>query len=174
MKKTIIGIDPGASGGIAIYNEGKATAVAMPKGTDALNDYFAYIRESHDNAIVFLEKVNAFRGDKNDPGKSFGIDKMLENMQELKTLLKTNKLPYCLVPPVTWQSVLKLSFRGMEKPERKKKYKAHSQERYPEVKVTNATADALCLVSFGRIKLEEDPDWLTGKIIGDAPKNLFN
>lgn len=175
MKKTIIGIDPGASGGIAIYTDGKATAVKMPKGADATNEYFRYLRETFENAIVFIERVSHFAGGADDaPGKKFAIAKMMENYTVLKTLLKTNNLPFVEVPSVSWQSVLFKRVKGESKEARKKKYKEYASENYPEIKVTLSNADALCILSFGRIKLDEDPDWLTGKIIGDAPKNLFN
>jgi len=175
MKKTIIGIDPGASGGIAIYTDGKATAVKMPKGADATNEYFGYLRETFENAIVFIERVSHFAGGADDaPGKKFAIAKMMENYTILKTLLKTNSLPFCEVHSSSWQGALLTRVKGESKQIRKKRYKDYAQQHYPEVKVTLSNSDALCIVSFGRIKLEEDPDWLTGKIVGDAPKNLFN
>jgi len=164
--KTIIGIDPGASGGIAIHFEGKTTAVKMPKGTMALNDFFKMLSGDYENTIVFMEKVSHFAGGADDAGgKKFGIAKMMANYQELKTLLVTNNLPFVEVPSVTWQSVLIKRVKGETKLQRKNKYKYFAIENYPTVKVTLAIADALCLVSFGLNKINNDPYWIDDRII---------
>jgi len=170
---TIVGIDPGASGGIAIYKNGHATGIKMPVGTQDINTYLSYIRESNDDVIVFLEKVNSYRSDKDDPGKNFGIEKLLANYQELKTLLSTNNLPYCTVPPITWQTTLGLYMKDTIKSVRKQHYKKHSQKKYPEIKVTLALADALCLVSFATLKMLDDPYWIEDRIIKPKKRALF-
>ena len=75
-KNTIIGIDPGATGGIALFANGKIQAFKMPKDLLALNDWFTFVKETYSNVIVFIEKVQAYRGNEDDiPGKKFGINK---------------------------------------------------------------------------------------------------
>lgn len=171
--KTIIGIDPGAGGGIAVFKKGYATAVNMPK-TDELNRYLKTLREENEDIIVFIEKVNSFRDDKKEGGKSFGIDKMLAQYAELLTLLKINNLPYCEVYPISWQSHLGLARRGVEKSIRKGLYKEYAQKTFPEVKVNLKTSDALCIVQFGRDKTQLDMSWVLERIKNGPNKNLFN
>lgn len=174
MKKTVVGIDPGASGSIAHYKNGVAVAVNMPKTTDELNEYFSLLREGNEDIIVFLEKVNHFTSDDTDPGKKFAIQKMVNNYVQLKTLLSVNKLPYCEVHAATWQSQLLPRFKGEEKSARKKRYLEHAQKLYPEVKVTLSKSDALCIMRFGMERLVDNPKWVQEKTIGSQINNLFN
>jgi len=167
MKYTIIGIDPGASGGIAIYDNGNIEAFKIPKASIDLNDKFAYIKENFENPLVFLEKVSHFSGGADDAvGKKFAIAKMMDGYTKLKTLLETNRLPYCEVHPATWQTALIKRIKGESKQIRKNRYKALAQENYPEIKVTLAISDALCIMSFGRIKVLNDWYWIEGRLIG--------
>ena len=54
----VIGIYPGANGGIAIFIPGQNTKVAkMPKDVSDLRDFFAYYCENF-KPIVFLEKLS--------------------------------------------------------------------------------------------------------------------
>lgn len=173
MKKAIIGIDPGASGGIAVYKNKFATAVAMPSGTQKINEYFRYLKENNEEVIVFIEHVNSYRGDQMEGGKSFGIDKLLAQYQELKTLLSVNGFPYVPVYPVSWQSTLQLNVKGDTKQERKLRYKEYAQKNFPEVKVNLKTSDALCLIRFGMEKLMHDSKYIRERLVGDESPNLF-
>jgi hypothetical protein len=146
-KRTVVGIDPGASGGIAFYNE-KAFAVKMPKTTGEINDIFKYIHELG-KCIVFIEKVNHFISDDAEPGKKFGIQKMMNNYQELITLLKVNNMHYVEVYAQTWQSKLLPRKKGESKTERKNKYKEFAQSEFPDIKVNLGVSDALCILKYG-------------------------
>ena len=61
----VIGIDPGAAGGLAVYvpyNDGERTVqkvrvAKMPKDVRDLADFFAYYKENY-KPIVFLEKLS--------------------------------------------------------------------------------------------------------------------
>ena len=71
----VIGIDPGSSGGIAIFIPGQnVKAVKMPKDVTELRDFFAYYAENY-RPIVFLEKLSvrpddvATEGGKTNMGK---------------------------------------------------------------------------------------------------------
>lgn len=170
MSETVIvGIDPGASGGIAFWRNETVTAGKMPKGTDALNAYFSELRSENENVIVFLEIVSHYAGGGDDaPGKKFAIAKMMNQYQELKTLLSINKLPYVEVHSATWQGNVGKRVKGETKKQRKDKYKAFAIENYPTLKVTLNTSDALCILSFGRSKMKHDRAWVLDRL----PKNI--
>ena len=54
----IIGIDPGASGGIVTWRPNEvAKAIKMPKDLNSLADYLKYIK-SVSHPLVFLEKLS--------------------------------------------------------------------------------------------------------------------
>ena len=61
MAKDVIGIDPGAGGGIAFYKNGIATAVKMPNGVKEIDNYIKTILEKCKNPIVFIEKLSTHR-----------------------------------------------------------------------------------------------------------------
>lgn len=161
----IIGIDPGKSGGIAIYYKKQTKAGKMPEDVGA----FARMIEAHKQEgelIVFLERVSMFMSDsdKKNNGKQFRIQKMLANYESMITTLKIFGVPYVEVTPMVWQKHLNLWIKGAEKIVRKQKYKAAAQSWHPEIKVINATADALCVLRFARRKMVEDPKWIEEKV----------
>lgn len=164
----IIGIDPGSSGGIAVWKEGEPITVhKMPEELMDLRPFLAEIKITSNNPLVFLEKVQLWMGDM-EGGKAFRMQKMLQNFQRLKDILEFSDFPFVLVHPMTWQSTLKLRIKGEEKSERKRRYKDIAQESYPEVRSTLWNCDAMLLVSFGRKKLLIDQKW----ILSNLPSNL--
>jgi hypothetical protein len=210
MKKfeTIIAIDPGKSGGIAHWNNGRIQAVKMPGSVFELNRYLKHLHESIKNPIVFIEKVQAYRGksveehqesffeifqrysdketifeefikvlnsDDDVPGKKFGINKMLANYAELTTVIQLIGFPWVEVYPVSWQSSLGLRIHKdtRSKTERKNSYKDYAQNCFPELKITHATGDALCLVAFGQKKLKHDPRWIRERLNDPSKSGLF-
>lgn len=176
-KQTIVAIDPGASGGIAVYHNGKATAVKMPKSVREMDDYFKYIKGSFENVVVFVEKVQAFSKDDESPGKKFGINKMLANYQQLITVIKLTPFRFVEVYPLTWQSTLGLRLPKSEgsetKSQRKNRYKDYAQGKFPEIKANLNTCDALCLVRFAMLKAEHDLAWIRERIVEPEKSSLF-
>lgn len=165
--KTIIGIDPGAGGGIAFHSKGVTKVVNMPDTVTKMKEYLQYIIDTYDTPIVFIEKVQAYGGGDDIPGKKFGINKMLANYEQLKATIELSGIIYVEVHPSTWQSVL--GFRekrpknidlGKWKTIRKRKYKEYAQKHFPQLKVTLKTSDALCMIAFALNKFENDFDWI--------------
>lgn len=178
----VIGIDPGANGGIAIFIPGmKTKAIKMPKDNSELAGMFQYYAESY-KPIIFLEKLSVRPDDvavgvdgKPNMGKIFRIQKMMANFEHLKALIETAGIPYALVHPMTWQTKLKLRVRGQheEKAERKHRYQAYATEQYKDVKVTLWNADALLLMHFGRWALVNEPNWVRENIPVRERNKLF-
>jgi len=183
----IIGIDPGAAGGLAVHipcYDGRilrSTHVAkMPKDVRDLADFFAYYKENY-NPIVFLEKLSvrpddvAVEGGKPNMGKIYRVQKMMANFEHLKALIETAGIPYVMVAPMTWQTRLKLRQFGvkMEKAERKKKYAEQAAKWYPEIKVTLWNADALCIMHFGLYALANEQKWVKEQLPEREYQKLF-
>ena len=108
----VIGVDPGAGGGLAVFIPGQMTkAVKMPKDITDLRDFFAYYRENY-KPIVFLEKLSVrpddirADGDKPNMGKLFRVQKMMANYEHLKAIIETAGIPYVMVHPLKWQTAL--------------------------------------------------------------------
>ena len=166
MKKIkLIGIDPGKSGGIAIYHNKVTIAAKMPDDITG----FASVIDDHRkdcHPLVFLERVSMFMSDsdKGNNGKQFRIAKMLEQYNSMITYFKIFMIPYVEITPMVWQKYLNLWVKGSSKTERKNKFKSAAMMWHPEIKVTNAISDALCILHFARRKMGEDEAWVRQRI----------
>ena len=177
----VIGVDPGANGGIAIFIPGtKTKVVKMPKDITDLRDFFAYYRENF-NPIVFLEKLSVrpddvtADGSRANMGKMYRIQKLMANYEHLKALIETAGIPYVMVHPASWQTKLKLRIQGVheEKADRKRRYQAHAGKLDPGVNVTLWNADALLIMHFGRWALVNDPNWVKEQLPKREYQKLF-
>ena len=177
----VIGIDPGAGGGLAVFIPGQLTkAVKMPKEITELRDFFAYYADNY-KPIVFLEKLSVrpddvvVQGDRAAMGKLYRIQKLMANFEHLKALIETSGIPYIMVHPMTWQTGLKLRIRGTheEKADRKRRYQEKAASLYPEIKTTLWNADALLLMHFGRWALVNEQKWVKGNLPEREHNKLF-
>ena len=170
----IIGIDPGAGGGIAVWRPNKKTEVIkMPKDILRLKEYLEYMNGIC-NPLVFIEKVQLRPDDVADnPGKVYRIQQMLNAFQSLKDCVSFCGIPFVLVHPQKWQNELKLKLKGEEKPERKKRYQRAAQSYYPEISVTLWNADALLILHFGRYILNKSPEWVLENLTRPMHEKLF-
>lgn len=170
----IIGIDPGANGGIATWRPNQnVKTIRMPKDLQELREYLQYIKSISKSPIIFLEKVQLRADDiKDNPGKAFRIQQLLMNFQKLKDFIEVEGVPYVLVHPISWQSYLKLRKQTEEKTERKNRYKEAAQHYYPEVKATLWNADAVLLMHFGRLKKQKEPLWIVQNLPSDIVRKL--
>ncbi len=163
----VIGIDPGASGGISLWRQGMGIKTnKMPKNLDEINNFLSYMKEIA-SPIIFLERVSVRMDDISveegqiNMGKLYRIQKMMQNFEHLKAIITLSNIPFCLVHPLKWQSQLKLRGHWSEaKKDRKNRYKKVAQNLYPEVNVTLWNSDAILLMHFGRVVLLNDLKWV--------------
>ena len=172
----ILGIDPGKSGGIAIYtkDDGMVRTVKMPTSTEDLADLLQYYKANY-KPIAFLEKLNIHRDDMKEGGKIFGIGKLMENFAQLKTTLEVVGIPFCLVHPMSWEHKLGLRIKGLRetKTERKNRYKEVAARAYPANKVVLWNADALLIMHFGRVMLTNDLPWVRANLPTKVQDSIF-
>lgn len=179
----VIGIDPGANGGLAVYVPGELTKVVkMPKDVTELLEFFKYYREFY-KPVIFLEKLSVRPDDvavgadgKPNMGKIYRIQKLMANFEHLKATIELSGIPYVMVHPMTWQTKLKLRIRGQqeEKAERKRRYQSFAADQYPDVKVTLWNADALLLLHFGRWALINDVKWVREQLPKSVKNDIFD
>lgn len=143
--KRVIGIDPGASGGIAELWVGGEVAV-YPMMDDAdLSDYFA---TTADGAIVVMELVGGFVGGKGNPGSA--MFRFGNGYGYIRGLLAAFGTPLHLVRPQVWQAGIP-GVKGNEKPQRKRALKEHAARLFPRAEgITLKTCDALLIAEWGR------------------------
>jgi len=149
---TIIGIDPGGSGGIAWITNGKACVEKMPEtlqdlwelmqdiatnGTPterlskAVHGCKAYIEQVHSSPQMGVKSAFTF-------GNGFG---------HLEMALTAAGIPFERVRPQVWQKALGCMTGGDKNVSKRK-----AQELFPNLKCTHATSDALLIAEFGRRK----------------------
>jgi len=139
--KTIIGIDPGASGGIAWITDGKPCVEKMP---DTLQDLWELI-ENITGALphkckAYLEQVHSMPGQGVASSFKFG-----QGYGALEMALTAAGIPFERVTPQKWQKALGCLTKGEKNVSKRK-----AQELFPTMKVTHATADALLIAEYGR------------------------
>lgn len=174
--KTVIGIDTGSQGCIAIWKKERLDSVIkMPKDLTDLKQYFDHIKNNNEDVMVFLEKVQMFSSDSDieNKGKQFRIQKLLSNYDQIKTLITFYGFPYVEVYPVLWQSSLGIKTKGIEKKLRKTMYKECAAIVFPGIKITLWNADALCILKFGLNKIITDPKWIYERIKNTNSKGMF-
>ena len=144
--KYIIAIDPGRSGGFAFWNSPVSTVLLpMP---DTEGDIVDLLRTRSSNSVCYLEKVGGFvRTEGGQPGSAmfkFGF-----NFGFLQGVLMALQIPIILVTPQKWQASLGIGKKGNRSTrEWKNALKAEAQRRYPALKITLKTCDALLLLDY--------------------------
>lgn len=176
---TVIGIDPGAAGGIAIYRKDcPEKTVKMPREVGDLRDLIRYYKENF-HPIVFIEKLSVRpddiikEGSEANLGKLYRVQRMLANFEQLKAVISSEGVPFVLVHPASWQAKLGLRHSGEEKAERKRRLRDRAQELYPAQRVTLWNADALLIMHFGRWALINDWKWVKANLPERELDKLF-
>ena len=136
---TIIGVDPGANGGIAWITDGKACVEKMP---DTLQDLWDLIRDirHEEDCKAYLEAVSS--SPQMGVVSSFSFGRGYGN---LEMALTAAGIPFERVRPQVWQKALNCLTGGS-----KNITKARAQELFPNIKCTHAVSDALLIAEYGR------------------------
>ena len=141
--ETIIGVDPGANGGIAWITDGKACVEKMP---DTLQDLWELVVSISLDAgtggmgiRAYLEAVSSSPQMGVVSAFSFG-----RGYGNLEMALTAAGIPFERVRPQVWQKALGCMTKGDKNVSKRK-----AQELFPDRKITHATADALLIAHYG-------------------------
>ncbi len=144
FERIYLGIDPGASGGIAIVWEmarGRTTmAYNMPETESDTADILREYQQYAAITTCFIEAVHSMP--KQGVASSF---KFGRSYGFLRGLLIGLKIPFEEITPQTWQKEMNCRTGGD-----KNVSKAKAQQLWPELKITHALADALLLAECAR------------------------
>lgn len=151
--ETFIGIDPGASGGIAIIESGGG--VISRKMPDNPHELAAELQwyANRNNVIAIVEQVQAMRGQTDN--RKQGVSSAFKFGFQAGTIhgvLASLKIPMELVSPVVWQRQFGLTRRSKSESitDKKNRHKAKAAQLFPSQKITHATADPLLLAEYGK------------------------
>ena len=147
---TYIAIDPGKSGGIAVrYPDGRVVAFAMPNEDGDLLDYIAGLEsgcrcDDWDIQAV-VEKVSGFAGVGHPGSRMFSFG---QSYGFLLGALMAMSIPVQLIRPQQWQAKLQLGKASTHgsKAAWKRHLRDEARRRFPSLKPTLATADALLML----------------------------
>jgi hypothetical protein len=145
---TVIGVDPGLSGGIACRNADQSiSASSMPATEGDLLELFRSLVD-RGKTIVFVEEVSGFVG-KQQPGSA--MFKFGRNFGFTLGVLQALNVRIELVRPQKWQKPLGLGTASgcKSRTEWKNKLKSCAQRLYPMLKPSLGTADAILILDFG-------------------------
>lgn len=165
--KTFIAIDPGrTAGGIVLDKNNKVSVYKIPDSLDRLDLFFKENIDNPETTLCMIERVSLWSGDKETPGKDFRIQKMLGHYEQLKTVLKLNKITVIELAPQSWQKSLHLNIKGLKEESgvRKRRYQVAAQDWYKNIKVTLWNSDALLIHRFILTKMQLDRDWIWERI----------
>lgn len=160
--KTIIAIDPGASGGVAIFDgeTKEVRAYSMPQSLDhfiiAMRDIetrrsvFSHRKlgvRALEDVSYYLEKVGGYVGEK-QPGSAMFV--FGRGVGQVEGVMRTLGFVGHEVTPQEWQKGVGVGTRRQcaTKVIWKNKLKEAAQARFPEIKVTLSTSDALLILDW--------------------------
>jgi hypothetical protein len=149
--KTIVAIDPGVSGGIAVSAFGKVACFPMlvTEGdrVDFIKSMKAATSQEGGELVCVLEQVSGYAG-KGQPGSAMFV--FGENFGFFKGVIQALEIRLVLVRPQEWQKGLGLGTASAcaSKMEWKNKLKAEAQRRFPHLAVTLKTADAVLILDY--------------------------
>jgi len=139
----MIAIDPGcASGGIAwIDEDGIVRAMNMPDGMTAIADELRTLKASGISGAL-IENVGGYM-----PGNSAtAAVKFARHVGHLEAICYCLGISTAKVAPNTWMTGI--GSYPKDKAQRKRAIKEDMARRYPHLKVTLATADALGILTY--------------------------
>lgn len=165
--KLIIAIDPGASGGIAWRTgDGETRVISIP---ETRRDCIDLLREIYEkwssNCVAYIEKISPYI----PGGGATAMFHFGANVERMGCIIETLGIRLIEVPPKKWQQHFGLgksdrisATKDMDKAQKKRvtahnakakgawknKLKAEAQRRYPGIKVTLKTCDALLILDY--------------------------
>lgn len=143
-----IGVDPGASGGLACISNTHVWAHHMPSTTADVWDWFIHCQVD-DDSVAVIERVHAM--------PKQGVTSMFKFGQSygmLDAMLTAVGIPYEHVLPSVWQRGLQIPSRRKTetRTEWKNRLKEKAQQLFPGVSITLKTADALLIAEYCKRK----------------------
>jgi hypothetical protein len=145
--KRILAIDPGMSGGLAHYDNGRVTLEPMPATDGDIREVLInYLSQSD---VVYVEKVGGYIGGKGAPGSAmfnFG-----RNVGFLHGLIAASKTRVIEVLPQRWQKTIGAGTKATHGAKWKAHLKSIAQQRQPRQVITLKTADAVLILEHALI-----------------------
>ena len=153
----VIGIDPGKSGALAVWDEGISISIKCPSSPEKMASIFDSLNtgnwiDGDGKMIAYIEQVHAFPTDARSSAFKFG-----RNYGEWLGVLGALKIKTIHVTPQKWMKYYKEKYKiklPKDKQQRKRKLKEIAAN-YTDKKVTLYNADAILIAVYGFIQQQE-------------------
>jgi len=150
----IIGIDPGKSGAVAIWDDGIAKVIKCPNNPNDMSAVIRLVKNQFISGkskylVAYMERVWARPSNATRAAFTFGV-----NYGEWLGILSTLNVDTVLITPQTWMKYYKDKFKiklPKEKKDRKNKLKEIAAQ-YTDKKITLYNADAILIAVYGFIE----------------------
>lgn len=141
-----LGIDPGASGGMAVLRGDHLTCIGMPETERDIWDWIA----GSTATLAIIEKVGGFI--KGNPAPGSAMFNFGQNYGSLRMALIGLKIPFVEAQPQKWLKSLGIPARGkdMSTKDWKNSLKRRAQQMFPNNQITLSTADAALIAEYCR------------------------
>ncbi len=148
--KTIIAIDPGISGGIAIMRGSEIFTQGLEKGDDETTCLISEYKGP--DTVAYIEKVGGYipKGEDGEGQPGSRMFTFGDSYGFLRGLLKAYGIETKFIVPQMWQRGI--AGRKGTYAQRKKALREHAKKLFPDLDVTSANADALGLLHYARFK----------------------
>lgn len=164
--RTVIAIDPGASGGICARADGTFLAYPMPETRGDTISLLWNLAITGERPIVYMEKIASFAVPGSGGSAMFEFGRAVERPG---AILETLGVPIIEITPQHWQRGLQLgksnrvkitadmnedqrsrtkALNTIYKRDWKNKLKAEAQRRFPQLGITLRTADAALILAY--------------------------
>lgn len=142
MSGYVIGVDPGVSGGVAVWYPTKGE-VRLRKFTTE-DEFIDLVKNLGEPGRAVVEDVPKYIGNEMRASHSFTLG---YNVGFEIGVIKAHGIPLDLVRPQKWQRKVP-GLKGIVGAKRKRLLRDHAKQLYPGLKVTLATADALLILDY--------------------------
>ena len=139
----IIAADPGISGGLAWRDDDAVVNCAdMPSTPGDIIDQLRTLKVMGRTIVAYMERTGTYIPGNSGPAAC----KFARGCGLLEGVIMALSIPLIEVPPSTWMR--SLGTLPKEKRDRKNAIKALMQARYPHLRITLSTSDALGLLTY--------------------------
>lgn len=149
-----LGIDPGASGGMAWLVGDHVEAAQCPPTEAAIWQWVSGCLKVAGNVCACVEMVGGYIGERRgtaNPAPGSAMFKFGHSYGMVRMALVAAGIPFNVVSPKTWQKAFSLKkTKGESSTSWKNRLKAEAKRLFPKVKVTLATADAILIAEYCR------------------------
>ena len=143
-RRVVFGIDPGSSGGYAVAVNGDIVG-AWKCTNNHLADFIEHFNEyKDDDRTMALEWVPKFVGKLIPSSASFTLGK---SCGLFEGIARGQSVPVAPIPPKTWQRPIP-GIAKLKGPERKRGLRDYACLRFPGLKPTLATCDAILILDY--------------------------